>query len=236
MGKVLLHHVGVTPVKPRLIKCDDIAYRQGFIEVALVHPQSVNVEVWNVHPERDISGMSRVDSSISDAEIVGNTEIELNASQAHELIRALELAIDSAGPNEAQTRAASPKVGVGVIVVRDAKVLLGLRQGSHGAGTWALPGGHLEFGETVETCAVREVLEETGLVIDQVRAGPFTNDVMAAEGKHYVTLFVIADNAVGEPEVREPAKCRRWAWFDWSDLPKPLFQPLHTLKRSGFQP
>ena len=54
------------------------------------------------------------------------------------------------------------RVGVGVIIVRDGNVLLGERAGSHGAGTWALPGGHLEFGETVADCARREVLEETG--------------------------------------------------------------------------
>ena len=130
----------------------------------------------------------------------------------------------------------TPRVGVGVIVRRDGQVLLGLRQGSHGAGTWALPGGHLEFSESVEECAAREVLEETGLVIDDIRPGPFTNDVMAADDKHYVTLFVVASSAAGEPQVLEPAKCLRWAWFDWSALPEPLFQPLETLKRSGFAP
>ena len=123
-----------------------------------------------------------------------------------------------------------------MIVQRDRKVLLGLRQGSHGAGTWALPGGHLEFGESVEACAAREVLEETGLVVQSVRAGPFTNDVMTVEDKHYVTLFVLADSVTGEPQLREPQKCERWAWFDWSDLPEPLFQPLQTLKRSGYVP
>jgi 8-oxo-dGTP diphosphatase len=138
--------------------------------------------------------------------------------------------------DQARTEPPGPRVGVGVIVVRNGRVLLGLRQGSHGAGTWALPGGHLEFGESVEACAAREVLEETGLVVGRIRPGPFTNDVMATEDKHYVTLFVVADAAQGEPQRCEPQKCERWAWFNWSDLPEPLFQPLQTLKRSGYVP
>ncbi len=78
---------------------------------------------------------------------------------------------------------ASPRVGVGVIVVRTGRVLLGLRQGSHGEGTWALPGGHLEFGETVPACAARELLEETGLVATAFRPAPYTSDVFAELGR-----------------------------------------------------
>lgn len=126
------------------------------------------------------------------------------------------------------------KVGVGVIVQRSGRVLLGLRQGSHGAGTWALPGGHLEFGETIEDCARRETLEESGLVLTDIRSGPFTSDVFEAEGKHYVTLFVLARSEQGEPQICEPDKCQRWDWFDWTELPQPLFAPLETLRRSGY--
>ena len=105
-----------------------------------------------------------------------------------------------------------PRVGVGVIVLRNGRVLLGERLGSHGAGTWALPGGHLELGETVEQCARREVREETGLEIQEVHSGPFTSDVFALENKHYVTLFVLAHSADGEPVVHERTKCARWVW------------------------
>ena len=48
-----------------------------------------------------------------------------------------------------------PRVGLGVFVKKEGKVLVGERKGSHGAGTWALPGGHLEGGESFEECCKR---------------------------------------------------------------------------------
>lgn len=219
-----------------MINCNDIRYRQGFIEVTSIHPRCVNLEVWNIHPDRDIRGRALTDPVIGDEGVIANTEIELGAAQARALVDELRQALGGEANEDVRIQARNPRVGVGVVVLREGRVLLGLRQGSHGAGTWALPGGHLEFGESVEQCAARETLEETGLVIEQVRPGPFTNDVMAAEDKHYVTLFVVADAVTGEPELREPQKCLRWAWFDWTDLPEPLFQPLQTLKRSGYAP
>ena len=133
-------------------------------------------------------------------------------------------------------KTATPQVGVGVIIVRDRKVLLGLRRGAHGAGDWALPGGHLEWGESIENCARREVKEETGLELGVVGQAPYTNDVMAADGKHYVTCFVEAVALAGEAQVMEPTKCERWAWFAWLEMPEKLFQPLKTLVESGFIP
>lgn len=129
-----------------------------------------------------------------------------------------------------------PRVGVGVIVVRDGRVLVGKRRGSHGEDTWAFPGGHLEHGESIEACASRELLEETGLVASCMTLGPYTNDVFAAERKHYVTLFVVAHDVVGEPEVLEPEKCAGWAWHRWPEVPTPRFGPLEALVQSGFVP
>jgi 8-oxo-dGTP diphosphatase len=129
-----------------------------------------------------------------------------------------------------------PKVGVGVIVTKDNKVLLGQRKNAHGAGSWSFPGGHLEFNETLETCARREVLEETGLHLKNLRPATFTNDIFTLEGKHYVTLYVTAEYDSGELQVREPEKCERWAWFAWDDLPQPLFVPLQNLLQQGYSP
>jgi 8-oxo-dGTP diphosphatase len=58
-----------------------------------------------------------------------------------------------------------PRVGIGVIILKNGRVLLGKRKSSHGTGTWHFPGGHLEFGESLEDCSRREVLEETGMKI-----------------------------------------------------------------------
>lgn len=137
------------------------------------------------------------------------------------------------------TAAAQPpqvRVGVAVLVQRQGRVLLGRRHGSHGAATWALPGGHLEFGEDIETCARRELAEETGLQATRLVAGPYSNDVFSAEGRHYVTLFMLADVAPGEPQLLEPDKCEGWHWCNWQALPQPLFLPLQNLVASGWVP
>jgi 8-oxo-dGTP diphosphatase len=129
----------------------------------------------------------------------------------------------------------SPLPGVGVLVLRAGKLLLGRRRGSHGAGSWAPPGGHIDEGEGPAETARREVLEETGLRIEHPRVGPVTEDRFP-EGKHYLTTFVIADAPAGEPRNLEPDKCEGWEWFDWDALPAPLFLPLESLKRQGFRP
>ena len=127
-------------------------------------------------------------------------------------------------------------VGVGVLVVRDGKVLLGKRKGSHGAGTWSSPGGRLEFGESVEDCARRELLEETSLFLGPVSPGPYTNDVFAEVEEQYITVFVVAQETAGEPVNLEPHKCEGWSWFAWSELPSPLFAPVESLVSTGYRP
>lgn len=119
------------------------------------------------------------------------------------------------------------RVGVGAFILESSSeshsnpsFLIGKRVGSHGAGTYALPGGHLEFGETPEECAAREVLEETGLKVSKIKFVTATNDFMEEEGKHYVTLFVVCvrDDEGQSPEVLEKEKCEGWEWTKWEDL------------------
>ncbi|MBN1645633.1 NUDIX domain-containing protein [Candidatus Woesearchaeota archaeon] len=131
-----------------------------------------------------------------------------------------------------------PKVGVGVIIRRQGKVLADIRKGAHGAGTWCFPGGHLEFGEEVEECARRETMEETGVTIRNIRHAPWTNDIYEGidKGRHYVTLFVLCDWDSGEPRVMEPDRFEKWEWLEWDDLPDNMFLPNINLKKLGYNP
>mmetsp|Transcript_10148 Transcript_10148/g.20781 ORF Transcript_10148/g.20781 Transcript_10148/m.20781 type:complete len:197 (-) Transcript_10148:58-648(-) len=128
------------------------------------------------------------------------------------------------------------RVGVGVLIKRKSskKIHAGIRKGSHGAGTLALPGGHLEFGESWETCAIREVDEECGIDISgfPLRLVHVTNDPMLSENKHYITLFM---GCVVEDDVEfvnaEPHKCEGWEEYSFNELESSgkLFGPLERL-------
>lgn len=118
---------------------------------------------------------------------------------------------------------AKPLVGVGVMVLREGHVLLGLRKGSHGAGEWAFPGGHLEYMEAAEDCIRRELAEECGIEVQNLRF-QYCANVRKYAPKHYVHLGFVADWKSGEPEVIEPDKCECWRWFPLSQLPEPLFE------------
>ena len=129
-----------------------------------------------------------------------------------------------------------PKVGIGVIIMRDRKILLGKRKNAHGEGDWCYPGGHLEYGESWEECSQREVREEAGIEIKNLRFGTVTNDLFKKEHKHYITICMLADFAFGEARVLEPDKCEKWDWFEWDKLPHPLFLPIINQQKMGFNP
>lgn len=123
----------------------------------------------------------------------------------------------------------TPGVGVAILIRRSDEVLLLLRHNAHGAGTWAPPGGHLDFGESPEACAIREAREETGLAVQSARFLALTNDVFAAEGRHYITLWMEAEAFTGEPRVNAPEESVEVGWFPWDALPETLFLPFRNL-------
>jgi 8-oxo-dGTP diphosphatase len=121
---------------------------------------------------------------------------------------------------------ARPGIGVAVAIWRDGKFLMYQRRGSLGDGTWSIPGGHIEMGESLEDAVAREVLEEVGVKLENIRFLAVTNDIFPEHEKHYVSLWFEADLPEGqEPRILEPDKISDLRWATFSTLPEPLFEP-----------
>ena len=122
-------------------------------------------------------------------------------------------------------------VGFGVLLLKNNKVLLGRRNDDpekadsvfHLAGAWTMPGGKLEYGESFEEAANREVLEETGMILNKVRIFCVNND--KNEYAHFVTIGMIAEDFSGEAQAMEPDEIVEWKWFDLKELPSPIYFP-----------
>ncbi|KAL6212138.1 hypothetical protein ACLB2K_017359 [Fragaria x ananassa] len=136
--------------------------------------------------------------------------------------------------------AGSINVAVVLCLLRGQKVLLGKRRSRLGDSTFSLPSGHLEFGETFEECAARELKEETDLDIENIELLTVTNNLFLDEAKpsQYVAVFmraVLADPSK-EPQNMEPEFCDGWGWYEWDNLPKPLFWPFEKVVQNGSNP
>lgn len=108
----------------------------------------------------------------------------------------------------------TPRVGVGAITIKDGKVLLVKRGIEPSKGLWAIPGGMLKLGETLQECAARETLEETGIRI-KVGACVYVFDFLERDdaGKikfHFVIVDFAADYISGEPKGADDALEARW--------------------------
>jgi 8-oxo-dGTP diphosphatase len=138
-----------------------------------------------------------------------------------------------------------PHVGIGVLLVRDEKLLLVKRKYAPDAGMWSIPGGHLELGEEVKRAAVRECEEETGFKTKVTKLAGIIDKVMKdKDGRiefHYVLInyFVkqIEGNSDQPPKAADDALAAKFVPFEELkdyELTKSLIELLRELK-IGFQ-
>lgn len=114
------------------------------------------------------------------------------------------------------------------VVVRDGRLLMIRRREREGDLLWALPGGAIEAGESPEEAAVRETVEETGLVVSAMK-------VLGARvhPKTHRTMSYIACEALhGNAEVADADELDAVAWVTLAEIPKyvpyGLFEPVQT--------
>jgi len=108
----------------------------------------------------------------------------------------------------------SPRLAVGGVVIRGRRVLLVRRAKAPSKGQWAIPGGRVELGETLQEAVEREVFEETGV---RVQAGEICHvfDVVRRDDAgrvrfHYVIVDLVAEYVSGEPRAADDASEAGW--------------------------
>jgi len=102
---------------------------------------------------------------------------------------------------------------------------MGKQISSHGDGQFGVVGGHLEYMESFKECALREIKEECGIEVKNIRF-QFLMNLKAYAPKHYVHIGLTADWASGEPRVLEPDKMEGWDWYDLDKIPEPRFATI----------
>ena len=133
-----------------------------------------------------------------------------------------------------ESKVEKPKVGVDVIIRKDDMVLLHERKDNNGNVVWHVPGGHLEFLEEVGDCAKREVKEEMGIDIKDIKIAKVMNNIYDNPPIHYVVFYVESFLDYGEPKIMEPNKCTDVRWFKPTEFPTNLFPSLQRLVDTGY--
>jgi 8-oxo-dGTP diphosphatase len=115
-----------------------------------------------------------------------------------------------------------PRVGCGVAILRDRKVLLIRRTRPPEAGCWSLPGGKVDLWERTEDAARREITEELGIKLGALALLCVVDFVAPEEREHWVSPAFLANEFEGQPALLEPEKHTDLGWFPLDALPSPL--------------
>ncbi len=122
----------------------------------------------------------------------------------------------------------APRLGCGAAIVRDGRLLLVKRRRPPEPDHWGLPGGKVDFLETVPDAVIREIEEELGIRIGRLRLLCVVDQIDEAAGTHWVAPVYRADILGGEPALREPDALSDAGWFPLDDLPEPLTLSTRT--------
>ncbi|MDF0699844.1 NUDIX domain-containing protein [Rhizobium sp. MC63] len=115
-----------------------------------------------------------------------------------------------------------PGLGVGLVILRDDRILLYKRVNPPEAGYWNIVGGKVDHMEPAEEAARREAEEETGLKIGRIERIGVTEQIIDADRQHWMSILYLARDVEGEPQLTEPDKLSDFGWFALTDLPMPL--------------
>ena len=132
----------------------------------------------------------------------------------------------------------APRVAVGAVVLRGRKILLVKREKAPQKGKWAIPGGSVKLGETLQKAAEREIKEETGLKVKAKRP-LYTFDLIERDSQgeiifHYVIVDLLAEYIGGEVSPADDVSDAGWFAFDEINNLDISRSTLHLLRKIAF--
>ena len=113
-------------------------------------------------------------------------------------------------------------VGVGAAMFKNGKIFLARRgpKARNEKGTWEIPGGSVEFGETFEQALKREIKEELGIEIELGELLGVCDHIIINEKQHWVSPTYFCKVKRGTPKIMEPEKCDKIGWFSIKETEK----------------
>jgi len=124
-------------------------------------------------------------------------------------------------------------IGCNTLIFKSGKLLLGKRKNCFGEETWGLPGGHLEYGEDLIEAAKRELREELGIEVDDLKLISVVEGTKT-EWDHYIQINFLLAGFKGEVKLMEPEFCEVWEYFNFSELPE-IFPPHQKIIEAYLQ-
>lgn len=112
-------------------------------------------------------------------------------------------------------------VGIGALIINKKGKVLIIRRGptsQNEKGFWGIPGGTVEYGETLEDAAVRETEEELGITVKPLKTLSMLNHIIPEEKQHWVTAAVVSLLIKGTPKIQEPGKIDKTRWINVHDI------------------
>lgn len=126
-------------------------------------------------------------------------------------------------------------VGVGALIFNDeGKFLITLRgpKAKNERGTWEIPGGKVEFGESIEQAIKREIMEEHGIEIEVKELLQVADHIIPDEKQHWVSPTLICEIVSGKPVIKEPEKCSEIRWVSLEEAQQ---LPLSIVTKSDIE-
>lgn len=110
-----------------------------------------------------------------------------------------------------------PRIRVALVIIQNEKILL-VQHCKGGKCYWLLPGGGLDYGETIQECAIRELLEETNLKVKLKRLLFVSESIPEDRHRHIVNLYFEAEVCGGELKRGKEQILQDVRFFDLKEL------------------